>query len=129
MKKYIKIYVLFFVLLFLLIININTIKAEGFVPESGIKTGNYSLNDMVSVIVIVANRMLGIVGSLSLAMFIYGGVVFLISAGNSDKVKQGQQIILGAVIGLVIVFASYAIIQLVFTALGIKGEWSSSNWF
>ena len=132
MKKYSTICALFFVLFFLLIININIVNADGFLPiPNGGKeeSGNYTLNDIVSVAVIVANWMLGVVGSLALVMFIYGGVVFLLSRGNSDQVKKGQEIILGAVTGLVIVFASHAIIQLVFTALGINGSWSATGWF
>jgi len=66
-------------------------------------------------------------------MFIYGGIMFLVSAGSSEKVQQAKQIIIGAVIGLVIVFASYTIIQFVFTALEIpnagNGGWATVNWF
>lgn len=132
MKKYsITICVLFFILLFSLIINITSVNADGFLPTTGTyETGDYSLNDMVSVAVIIAKWLLGIVGSLALLMFIYGGVIFLISAGNSEQVKKGQQIILGAIIGLIIVFTSYSIINLVFTSLGIAGTWSiSGSWF
>ena len=80
-------------------------------------------------------RVLGIVGSLALLMFIYGGFMFLISSGNSEKVTQAKQIIVSAVIGLVIVFASYMIIQFIFTALEIpkagEGGWADPNsgWF
>ena len=95
--------------------------------------GDYGLDDFVSVVVQVSVIVLGIVGSIALLMFIYGGVMFLISSGNSEKVTQAKQIIIGAVIGLVIVFASYTIIQFVFTALEIPntggGEWATIDWF
>ena len=97
-------------------------------------TGDCTLNDFVRIATSLASIILGIVGSLALLAFIVGGVIFLTSGGNAEQVTKGKQIILGAVIGLVIVFASYAIIQFVFTALNIPGtgggEWATSNnWF
>jgi len=133
MKKYFTICGLFFVLLFLVFVNINSVYADGLVPNAAIGDGNYTLNEMVGVVILVTNWLLSIVGSLALVMFVYGGVIFLISAGNSDLVKKGQQIILGAIIGLALVFTSHAIIQLAFTALNVSGaksgEWSTSGWF
>src|SRR6056297_1703609 len=49
-------------------------------------SGSYSLNDVLLIGVQVSNIILGIVGSLALLMFIYGGFMFLISSGNSEKV-------------------------------------------
>jgi hypothetical protein len=82
--------------------------------------GDYTLNDFIQIAVNVANWILSIVGSLALLMFIYGGVMFLISGGNQERVAKAKQIILGAVLGLVIVFASYMIIVFVAMALGIE---------
>lgn len=95
--------------------------------------GNYSLNQMVSTVINVSQFILGITGSLALLAFIYGGVMFLISAGNAERVTQAKQIIIGAVIGMVIVFTSFMIIQFVYTALNIpgaeSGKWATSGWF
>lgn len=60
----------------------------------------------------------GIMGSLALLVFVYGGFVWLTSAGNSDKVKKGTTAMVWAVIGIVVIFASYAIINLVLQGLG-----------
>lgn len=96
-------------------------------------TGDCELNDFMRVIIQASEMILGIVGSLALLMFIYGGVMFLVSAGNSEKVTQARQIIIGAVIGLVIVFSSYMIIQITMDALGVErargGLWAGSDWF
>ncbi len=89
--------------------------------------GDYELNDFVQVFVRYYDRIFGLIGSVALLFFIYGGIVFLISAGNSEKIEQGKKILIGAAIGLVIVFASYAITQFTLDALGyestIFGEW------
>jgi len=90
------------------------------------KAGNCGLNDILLVAVNVADFILGIVGSVALLFFIYGGFVFILSGGNEKRVEEGKQILLNAVIGLVIVFASYLIIQFSLTLLGVKGAgaWS-----
>jgi hypothetical protein len=90
--------------------------------------GNYSLNDMARVSITISQFILGIVGSLSLLAFVAGGLMMMLSAGNPEWVTRGKQTIIGAVIGLTIVFTSYMIIQLVFTSLGIKDTgWSIMN--
>lgn len=85
-----------------------------------------SLKGFMQVALAVSKWILGIVGSISLLMFIYGGVIFLISGGSSQRVEQGKQIIIGSVIGLIIVFASYTIIRFVFTAAGLDWKGTSS---
>jgi len=100
---------------------------------AGTNCGNYTLNDMARTAITISEFILGIVGSLALLAFVAGGLMWMLSAGNPEWVTRGKQTILGAVIGLVIVFTSYMIIQLVYTALDIKkaegGKWSTSNWF
>lgn len=84
--------------------------------------GKCELSDFMKIAINVANWILGITGSLALAFFIYGGVMFLISAGSPEMVTKAKQIIIGAVIGLVIVFASYTIIRFVFQAAGLNWQ-------
>jgi len=90
------------------------------VPENNKASGNYTLNDILQTGVNVAQWILGIVGSLTLLMFIYGGFMLLISGGNSESVTKGKKIIMGAIIGLIIVFSSYLIIEFSLSALGLS---------
>lgn len=62
---------------------------------------------------------LGIVGSLALAMFVYGGFTWMTSAGNQEKVKKGKDILIWAALGLVAIFMSYAFVR--FVIEGIRG--------
>lgn len=58
-----------------------------------------------------------------LAMFVYliwGGLNLLTSAGNPEGIREGTQKIIFAIIGFLIIFASYFIIQLVETILGFS---------
>ena len=84
--------------------------------------GDYALDDFVRLAINVSKWILGIVGSLSLVMFIYGGFMFLISAGSADTVGQAKKILIAAVIGLIIVFSSYLIIQFVLASIGLKWD-------
>ncbi len=66
----------------------------------------------------VINSVLGVVGSLALLMFVYGGLVWMTSSGNQEKVKKGRDIIVWSAIGLAIIFASYGLVRVLL--LGIK---------
>jgi hypothetical protein len=66
----------------------------------------------------IINSILGIIGSIALLMFIYGGFTWLTSGGSAENVKKGKEIIVWAVIGLAIVFLSYGLVT--FLILNIK---------
>lgn len=98
----------------------------------GYAEGNYTLTDVRNYAVYLMQFILGLVGTLSLIMFVYGGVTFLLSAGNTNNVKKGMDIIKAAVIGLVLVFSSVLIIKIFFGGLfGVNngiGNKSGSTW-
>ena len=48
---------------------------------------------------------------------LYAGFLWLTSAGSEEKVGQAKKIITSAIIGLVIIFISYAIATFVITQL------------
>jgi len=104
-----------------LFVSLNYAYGQGLVPEVGKDTGDYGLDDLLLLGVNAAKWILGIVGSIALLFFIYGGFTFLISGGSATQVDKGKKIITGAVIGLIIVFASYLIIKFVLQAFGANG--------
>jgi len=67
----------------------------------------------------VIKTVLAIVGALALAMFIYGGFTWLTSGGSAEKIKKGKDILMWAVIGLVVIFASYSLVDFLLTAFGV----------
>lgn len=79
--------------------------------------GDCEISDILQVAVNVVNFIIAISGSLVLAMFIYGGVLWVFSAGNEGTVKKGQDIIEGAVIGLIIILGSYAAVAIIVSIL------------
>ena len=54
-----------------------------------------------------------------LAYLVFGGVMMITSAG-ADQTQKGQQIISNAIIGFLIVFASFWIIQIVQILTGVS---------
>lgn len=84
--------------------------------------GTYTLDDFTIMAIRGSKWVLGIVGSLALLMFIYGGIMFLISAGNSQSIEQAKKILLAAVIGLLIVFSSFLIIKFVLQSMNINWD-------
>lgn len=75
------------------------------------------ITDVPTLIGRIISGAIGIVGSLALLMFIYGGITWMTSGGNEEKIKKGQKIIVWAVFGLVVIFTSYAVLSLLFKIL------------
>ena len=73
----------------------------------------------------VIGAALGIVGSLALLMFIYGGFTWMTSAGSAEKVTKGKGIMVWAAIGLVVIFSSYALVK--FVIQGVTGQQGGSG--
>ncbi|MFH1233295.1 MAG: pilin [Patescibacteria group bacterium] len=65
----------------------------------------------------IIKAVLGIVGSLALVMFIYGGILWMLSAGKQEQVTKGKETLLWATIGIIVIFSAYALVSLVLTAL------------
>ena len=59
------------------------------------------------------NAIMGIVGSIALVMFIFGGLVWMLAAGNTERITRGKNILIWATVGLVVIFSSYAIVKFV----------------
>ncbi len=122
-----KISVCFFSIFFIFLLFGSVSATSTYIVPQGDKynDGSYELNDLVKVGVNISVLILGVVGSLALIMFVYGGVMMLISAGNSEKVSKAKNIIMAAVIGIIIVFFSYAIIRFTMKALGV--DWTGNT--
>jgi type IV secretory pathway VirB2 component (pilin) len=71
----------------------------------------------------IIDAALGISGVLALIAFVYGGILWMVSRGDQAMVSKGKNVMIWAVWGLVVIFASYAILEFVFGALyGGGGE-------
>ena len=91
--------------------------------------GYCELNDFVIIAINISQWILGIVGSLALLFFIYGGITMIISAGSSEKVQEGKTILQNAIIGLVIVFVSWTVINFVYNAFVRTEGTPARSWY
>ncbi|MBQ3470425.1 hypothetical protein IJH23_01780 [Candidatus Saccharibacteria bacterium] len=65
----------------------------------------------------ITNTILYIVGIIAVIMLIIGGIKYVLSGGDGKKVTDAKNTVLYAIIGLVISFFAYAIVNFVITAL------------
>ena len=65
----------------------------------------------------VTNVILYIVGIIAVIMLVIGGIRYVVSGGDSKKVTDAKNTILYAIIGLVIAFLAFAIVNFVISAL------------
>ena len=65
----------------------------------------------------VTNTVLYIVGIIAVIMLIIGGIKYVVSGGDSKKVTDAKNTILYAIIGLIIAFLAFAIVNFVISAL------------
>lgn len=83
---------------------------------------NISLADLVSIIL---SNAVAFAAVILFILMVVGGASYVIGAGQNDpqKMGQGQKALTAAVIGFIIIFATYWIIQLVemMTGLNILG--------
>lgn len=68
----------------------------------------------------VTNTVLYVVGAISVIMLVWGGFRYIISGGDSKKVTDAKNTILYAILGLIIVFFAYAIVNFVLNAIGAQ---------
>ncbi len=74
--------------------------------------------DLAAVILRIINYVLAIVGVIALAYLVYGGFMYITSAGNEDRVEAAKQIIINAVIGIIVIGVAAAVVNFVIRGVG-----------
>lgn len=75
---------------------------------------------VVSFLTRITNWLLGLVGFLALLALVVGGIWMIVAFGNEQRVEKGKEIVKWAVIGLIIVTLSYAVIKILEGFLGVS---------
>ena len=65
------------------------------------------------VITTLTNILLFVVGALAVVMLIVGGLRYVVSGGNSNNVTAAKNTVLYAIVGLVVAFLAFAMINFV----------------
>ena len=88
--------------------------------DTGLSYGTYTglgTRDLREGVMMIVQYLLGFLGIIAIIVILYCGFVWLTSAGSEEKVGQAKKIITAGIIGLIIIFISYAIAAFVITQL------------
>ena len=112
----------------------NIAYAAALTATKGCSTGKYTdgilkglpcdtpIRDLNTVLVfvrnIVSDFLLPIVGTVFVIMLIVGGILYISSAGNQQRVDSAKKTLTAAIIGLLIVTLAYAIIAIFANMIG-----------
>lgn len=84
--------------------------------------------DLPGMIATIIKYALGLVGAIALAMIVYGGFLYITAAGDQKQIEKAKIVIIYAVIGIVVIGVSYALVQFVVGAFnGTSGSGSSNG--
>lgn len=77
---------------------------------------NTAPQDLPTVIIGIINYILGMVGIIALAFFIYGGFRYITAGGNEDTLAEAKRTLSSALIGIIIIGVAAAVVNFVINA-------------
>lgn len=90
-------------------------KGSTFVDPLGITS---SIQSGQSIVIFYGQRIIGymvnLLGVAVVAMYVYGGTIWMMSAGSEERVQQAKKVLTYATIGAAVVLGSYIIIKFVY---------------
>ncbi len=95
---------------------------NGVIPACDLSQCNYTLDAFLLLAINIIKYILGITGSLALAMFVLGGVQWFLSRGASGEVEKGLNTMVNAVIGLAIIFGSWTAVNFIMSSVAKAGQ-------
>ena len=95
------------------------VSAAGLQNPLGDNVANLNPNIIIGKIIQTG---LGLLGAVALVMFLKGGLDIFLSQGDMSKIKRGRNTIIWGAIGLVVIFASYALVSYVLAFIKTIGQ-------
>ena len=80
-------------------------------------TGSTVLLEPEDVAALIINGLLSIIGVIFFVLAVYGGFIWMKARGNDKEVERAKEILTNAMIGIILVFAAYAISRFVIAAV------------
>lgn len=74
----------------------------------------------------LVNRAVGVLGVVAIVLIVYAGGMWLTAAGNPEKVKKAQKVIISTVVGVIIVGLAYAITAFILGQVVVVDEQQAS---
>ncbi len=103
---------------FLFVMSATPVLAQTF--DFGVSYGGqlgFGTREFRSAIMSIVNILMGFLGIVALIVMLLGGFFWMTAGGNEDRIAQGRGYIVAGLIGLVIIFASYALIIFVINSM------------
>lgn len=87
--------------------------------DTGVRCSEGSI---ASIFRLIINWALAIAFIAAVIILIYGGFLYITSAGNTENATKGKTAIINAIIGIVIIVLSYVIVQIVYRFVSGSGS-------
>lgn len=103
------------------VIDEEPVEDSGYIPFSLPSTSGIQPLDRVTIPILIGRIiqiLVGIFGSITLIMVVYGGALMMLGGTGGDKFKKGTSIILWSSLAFVVLIASYGIVQFIFQIIG-----------
>jgi hypothetical protein len=99
---------------------VSVVHAQGFISATdnpqAISTATGGQGSFRALALTIVNFALTFLGLIAVVMIIYGGFLYVSAAGNQEKIGTAKKIIMYAVIGIVVILLSFAIVNTVLSA-------------
>lgn len=97
--------------------------SSNFLPKCAYPGTCDSVNDLLVVFINIAGFLFKIIGTAAFVSFVYGGFMMVISLGNEEKVTKGKGIMVAAIIGIIVAFGAYTIVDLILDVFQVSNEY------
>ena len=104
----------------LMMTSFTAVHAQGFISPTdnpgAISTATGGQGSFRQLALTIVNFFLTFLGLIAVVMIIYGGFLYVTAAGAQEKIESAKKIIMYAVIGIVVILLSFAIVNTILGA-------------
>ena len=86
--------------------------------DDPLSSGNTAVQP-VDIIARIAKAIIAPIGAIAFLFFVIGGFYWIFSGGNDERIKKGRDIMKWSIIGIVVIFSSYAVLNFILKILGV----------
>jgi len=90
---------------------LNFLIPKAYAQLGPIEIPNFGIGNWQTLMRNIITMLLLIIGVVGLIALIYGGYQYITASGNVEQAAKGKNTVLGAVIGIALAFAAYAIMR------------------
>jgi len=96
------------------------VSGESIIPPKGVPNPGNAFLSTQNIIQVSITLIIIIATLAALAVIIFGGIRWIVSGGDKEKLQGARNMITYALVGLIVIFLSYFIINTISNFFGIK---------